>query len=197
MASLRLVAGVVALGFLPACTGGWALGHGNLAAGREARVAHVTEQLVALPGAGEAARGEAGRLARRAVEFSEELAARYQIVRPAGLHNCLVNTKRRERGLCWHWMKDLYPQLRALGLQRYELVCAVRDEGRKFREHHCVVAVPKGRPFEDGLVLDPWEKGGHLIAFPVRGAKRPWFYDDPWTRQVREEFRTGTSLLPH
>jgi hypothetical protein len=196
LALAGLLAPAVMLG-MSGCTGGWS--GTPLATGVDAgnaRVAEITEKLVALPGAGEAARGDAQRVAREAVKVSGELAVGYRIVRPAGLHNCLVNTERRERGLCWHWMEDLYPRLRSLEVEKFEFVCAVRDPGRLFREHHCVVAIPKGRGFNDGLVLDPWEKGGNLIAFPVNGAKRPWLYDDGWTKPLDARYRASVSKRP-
>jgi hypothetical protein len=153
----------------------------------------VTEKLVALPGAGEKSRPEARRVASEAVSVSRQLAREYRIVRPAGLHNCLVNTDRRERGLCWQWMEDLYPRMRSLEAKNFTFVCAVRDEGRLFREHHCVVAIPKGGSFNDGLVLDPWEKGGHLTVFPVSGAKRPWLYDSGWSLWMEQRQREAAS----
>ena len=83
--------------------------------------------------------------------------------------------------------------IRALRDAGHEVVCAVRDPGRLFREHHCVVAIPKGGTFADGLVLDPWEKGGNLIAFPVNGAPRPWLYDHGWTQPLDARYRASVS----
>lgn len=147
----------------------------------------VSEQLVALPGAGEAARREARRIADVAVRTAREQSDQYDVLVPGWFHNIMVNTGVRERGLCWHWMEDIYPRLRALEPKAFRIVCGVRDSGTR-REHHCVVAVPAGRPFEDGLVLDPWEKGGRLKAFPVRAAKRPWRYDPAWTDPLEQRF---------
>jgi hypothetical protein len=179
VARRRALVGIAAALLLPSCVGGWSGTPMTGARAYDADIvaAEVTEKLVALPGAGEKTRSDARRVANEAVSVSQQLAREYRIVRPAGLHNSLVNTKRRERGLCWQWMEDLYPRMRSLNVKDFDFVCAVRDTGRLFREHHCVVAVPKGRSFNDGLVLDPWEKGGHLIAFPVNGAKRPWHFD--------------------
>jgi hypothetical protein len=147
----------------------------------------VSEQLVALPGAGEHTRQEAQRIARVAVEASQQQAERYDILFPGWAHNVMVNTGLRERGLCWHWMEELFPKLRALDTRNFNIVCGVRDSGTR-REHHCVVAVPAGRSFEDGLVLDPWAKGGRLLAFPVRGEKRPWVYDPNWTLPLEQRY---------
>lgn len=187
--------GMAAALLLPSCGGGWS---GAPQAGArvyetDTVVAEVTEKLVALPGAGEKSRADAARVAVEAVSVSQRLAHDYRIVRPAGLHNCLVNTERRDRGLCWHWMEDLYPRMRDLNVKEFTFVCAVRDSGRLFREHHCVVAIPKGGSFNQGLVLDPWEKGGHLLAFPVNGAKRPWVYDPGWSLSMEARHRETVS----
>ncbi len=153
----------------------------------------VTDQLVSLPGAGERARPEAARIAREAVRSSREQAGRYRVAFRGWLHNSMVNTGLKDRGLCWHWMEDLYPRLRALETRHFQIVCGVRDSGTP-REHHCVVAVPAGRPFEDGLVLDPWVGGGTLEAFPVRGAKRKWRYDPAWTEPLERYYKAGYHL---
>jgi len=147
----------------------------------------VSEQLVALPGAGERARPEAQKIARVAVQASREQAERYDILFPGWFHNVMVNTGFRERGLCWQWMEDIFPKLRALETETFKIVCGVRDSGTR-REHHCVVAVPTGRPFEDGLILDPWAKGGRLTAFRVTSEKRQWFYDPNWTDPLEQRY---------
>jgi len=147
----------------------------------------VSEQLVALPGAGESARAEAQKIARVAVQASREQAERYDILFPGWFHNVMVNTGFRERGLCWQWMEDIYPKLRALETKTFKIVCGVRDSGTR-REHHCVVAVPTGRPFEDGLILDPWAQGGRLMAFTVTSEKRQWFYDPKWTLPLEQRY---------
>lgn len=156
----------------------------------EQLVHNLTEELVALPGTGGRARPEAARLARVAVSASLELADKYRVVPIAGLHNTLVNTGLKERGLCWQWMEDFYPRLRKLRLSHYDLVCGVRDLDR-FMEHHCVVVVPKGGTFEDGLILDPWVKSGRLVALRVSGAEGRWEYDPRWTDHLRERYPEG------
>lgn len=148
----------------------------------------VSDQLVALPGAGERTRAEADKIARMAVKASREQAEHYNLAFKGWMHNVMVNARIKERGLCWHWMEDIYPRLRALETRDFQIVCGVRDSGTS-REHHCVVAVPAGRPFEDGLVLDPWEKGGKLIAFTVRDAPRTWYYDPLWTLPLEERYQ--------
>jgi len=157
--------------------------------GDSALVEQITDQLVAMPTAGEAARRDAQRLATEAVTASRELAADYRAGGPAWLHNCLVNVGVKKRGLCWQWMEDLYPRLQAVDQSSYRLVAGVRDEGRLFSEHHCLVVVAEGRPFDEGIVLDPWLKGGRLTAFPVTSSTRPWFYDPGWTQTLQNRYR--------
>jgi len=174
------------VGCLPACQSTRTLSAG----GEAALVREVAGKLAAMPGAeGRRAEADAMLLAEAAVRASREQAVEYRAVRPAGLHNCLVNTGFKERGLCWHWMEDLYPRLRDVEQSTYHLVAGVRDEGLLFSEHHCVVVVVHGRPYEEGLVLDPWVKGGRLVVFPVEGAKSPWEYDPGWTQTLERRYR--------
>ena len=54
---------------------------------------------------------EARRVAEAAIQFSSYLADEYRLVRPAILHNLLVRTGLKDRGLCHHWTVDLMKRL--------------------------------------------------------------------------------------
>jgi hypothetical protein len=129
---------------------------------------------------------EAQRLAAAAVATTDELVRGYRVFAPSWLHNCLVNTGARERGLCWHYMEDLFAALANPPPQHFELRCAVRDLGNLWREHHCVVLLVRGRPFAEGLVLDPWKRPGRLLINPVVESRRPWQDDPAYTAALLE-----------
>jgi len=133
--------------------------------------ARLAEELNAL--AGGKAPAEARRLAEVAVEQSARLAAEYRSVRPAWLHNFLVNRGWRKRGLCYQWAEDLRAALVELEVRRYRLRWGVA-RAQTMREHNAVVITAVDQPFAGGLVLDPWRKSGQLIWVPVRQDKYPW-----------------------
>ena len=116
---------------------------------------------------------EAARLAEAAVQKSVALAQEYRAVRPAWLHNYLVNYRLRERGLCYDWANDLFATLHELQVTSLELHLAVARMDTP-REHNALIVTAQGQPFSDGLVLDAWRRSGHLWSGPVRTDKYPW-----------------------
>ncbi len=119
-------------------------------------------------------RSEARRAARTAVTTSLQLADDYRVVPPARLHNLLIQAGVRDRGLCWQWTEDLMARLQALELKTLELHWGVAHKGSDLREHNSVVVTAPGRPFRQGLVLDPWRDSGDLYWVVVERDSYPW-----------------------
>ena len=117
--------------------------------------------------------GEAARLADAAVEQSAALAGQYRAVRPAWIHNILVNAGLRERGLCYEWTNDLFPQLYELRLKSLELHLAVARMDTP-HEHNAIVVTASGHAFEQGVVLDAWRQSGRLFWGAAATDKYPW-----------------------
>ncbi len=130
---------------------------------------------------------EAAQLAEAAVEQSAQLAAQYRPMHIAWLNNNLVNSGVRDRGLCWHWRDDLFPHLFALKLRTLDLHLASARRGEAF-EHNAIVVTENGGRFEDGIVLDPWRRGGVLFWEKVKADRHPWL---PLPREL-----TPNSLRP-
>ena len=65
---------------------------------------------------------EARQVAETAITYSSDLAEKYNLVRPAILHNVLVRIGLKDRGLCYHWTEDLMKQLQLLDLDRKSVV---------------------------------------------------------------------------
>ncbi len=116
---------------------------------------------------------EARLLARAAYRHPIDLAALYRVVRPASLHNCYVNSGFRARGLCHHWTTDLRAELLTLDLPHLELHWA-EARAHTRREHNAIVVTARGRPFDQGVVLDGWRHGGRLVWAPVKADRYPW-----------------------
>jgi hypothetical protein len=117
---------------------------------------------------------EAGQVAQTAIQYSAYLADRYELVRPAVLHNVLVRIGLKDRGLCHHWTTDLMEQLELLELKTYQLYWGVAHRGSELREHNSVVVAAKGQRFVEGIVLDPWRNSGELHWAPVQNDRYPW-----------------------
>jgi len=117
---------------------------------------------------------EAGQVAQTAIQYSSYLAEKYELVRPAVLHNVLVRIGWKDRGLCHHWTEDLMEQLELLELKTYQLYWGVAHRGSELREHNSVVVAAQGQRFEEGIVLDPWRNSGEIHWSPVKNDRYPW-----------------------
>jgi hypothetical protein len=116
---------------------------------------------------------EAEQVAGCAYDYSRVLAQRYRVMRPAIVHNFLVNVGFKQRGLCYQWAEDLLAQLRTFNLVTLELHWGIA-RANTVREHNSVVVTARGQPFEQGIVLDPWRRSGRLVWAAVRADKYPW-----------------------
>lgn len=116
---------------------------------------------------------EAEEVAQCAYDYPTILAERYRVVRPALLHNFLVNSGYKDRGLCYEWAEDLLAQLQTFNLESLELHWGIA-RADTYREHNSVVVTGRGQPFEQGIVLDPWRRSGRLVWSPVSKDKYPW-----------------------
>lgn len=130
---------------------------------------------------------EARLIAETAIERARWLAVQYRAMRPAWFHNMLVNAGRRPRGLCYQWAQDLKAALDRLPLRAFELHWGCAEEATP-GEHNAVVVTAKGRPFEEGIVLDAWRKSGVLCWAPVRKDKYEWLELDPPPRLPRSPY---------
>jgi hypothetical protein len=118
---------------------------------------------------------EAALVAETAVFYSLELANEYELITPPLFHNTLVNLGMKERGLCIHWAEDLLARLRSLNVECLEFHWGVANRHATFRiEHSTVVVTARGRPFEQGMVLDPWRDSGRLFFGAVKEDKYVW-----------------------
>jgi hypothetical protein len=117
---------------------------------------------------------EALLIAEAAVRISMRLADEYDLVRPPLYHNFLVNLGIKKRGLCIHWTGDLLKSLRKLDQKSFHFYWAVAYREFPLFIHSSVVVTARNRPFEEGIVLDPWRDSGRLYWTPVKADRYPW-----------------------
>jgi hypothetical protein len=103
---------------------------------------------------------------RCAYTTGRELAREWRVVWMPGVQNFLVNIGARKGGLCFQWAAELLLRLNALKLQTLDLHWAESYAGTS-GEHNVLVVTAKGQPFEQGIILDNWRHGGHLLYGPV------------------------------
>lgn len=126
---------------------------------------------------------EASFVAREAVLYPKHLANQYRLVAPPKTHVVLVNTGKRERGLCYHFASDMLNHLdkgrtyNTLTLQR-----AVAYQGRR-NEHNVLTVAAKGKGIEDAIILDPWRNNATL--YTVKTGDDPRYY---WKKYKRRTY---------
>jgi outer membrane murein-binding lipoprotein Lpp len=144
----------------------------TIAATPAAREAELAAALQALgPGVDPA---EARRAAATAFAVVRELAASYRMVSPPQLHNTLVNTGLRDRGLCCHWAEDTVSRLHALQLSTLEVHWVTAHLGDRLREHNSAMLSPRGGGIANGIVIDGWRDAGELYWGPAHADRYPW-----------------------
>ena len=150
-------AALIALIFLSACgfTGGPVPAASEDVARLEANIRGL---------GGEVDPEEAARAARIAYSYTYELAQRYRITDPPLIHNTKVNFGLKPRGLCWHWAEDMERRLEAENFQTLDLHRAIANADNAFRiDHSTVIIGASGDAWDEGIVLDPWRRGGRLF----------------------------------
>ncbi|UWR44834.1 hypothetical protein [Phaeobacter inhibens] len=106
---------------------------------------------------------EAARAAQIAYSHATALAKEYQVITSPILHNTLVNSGVRQRGLCYHYAEDMQARLQREDFQSLTILRAIAEPRNSFRiEHSSAVIAPKGADIYGGIVLDPWRYGGNL-----------------------------------
>ena len=120
-------------------------------------------------------RKEAFLIADTAIRFAMVLANRYELVSPPLLHNHLVNTGQKKRGLCYHWIQDMMKRFHELDQKSFDFHCGIAYSNSLFRiTHSSIIICAKGHAFEDGIVLDPWRDSGKLYWISVKKDVYPW-----------------------
>lgn len=122
---------------------------------------------------------EADELALTAIETSARLSEDFKPMCLPWANNALKNAGLRKRGLCYEWRDDLYPHLHVLNLKTMDLHLTSAFRGTP-REHNGIIVTARGQRFENGLILDPWRRGGRLWWGTFAQDKKHKWKPLPW-----------------
>ncbi len=134
-------------------------------------------------------------VAHDSIVYSMVLANKYNLTWPPLWHNVLVNSKKRPRGLCYHWQRDLMKHMQKKNLTTLEFIEGVAYEKKYWQEHNTMVVSAKGHPFGTGIVLDPWRKSGVLTWARVNDDKYPWKLR-VWKKTKKKQASNKNSTRP-
>lgn len=116
---------------------------------------------------------EADAMAKAVIETLYGLSQKWKIGSSALFNNALINWGMREKGFCYHFAFELRKALAGRHWVRFESRWGAAWEGT-FRESNALVVTARGKPFESGIVVDPWRTAGRPFWTTVKGDRFPW-----------------------
>jgi len=112
---------------------------------------------------------EADRLSKDLFVQTARLTKEFELTSPPWLHNTLVNTGFRKKGLCYDWSDELYVHMvKQEAYPDFDFYLGGANIGRYWSEHNVLVITAKGKPFDTGIVIDPWRHSGKLYFAKVK-----------------------------
>jgi hypothetical protein len=111
--------------------------------------------------------GEAELLSVTAHTASRDLAREYRVVVGPIVQNIMIHMGKRQRGYCGHYARDIGERLKELKLKTLVLHWGAAFAGTQ-DESNCLVVTARNQPFEDGIVLDGWRRGGRLFCCALK-----------------------------
>jgi hypothetical protein len=117
--------------------------------------------------------GEAELVSVTAHTASRDCAREYHLALSPIFQNFLIQIGKRQRGWCGHYARDIGERLKELKLKTLVLHWGAAFAGTS-DESNCLVVTARNQPFNDGIVLDGWRRGGRLFWCAV---KKDYEYD--------------------
>lgn len=94
--------------------------------------------------------------------MARDLARQYGVKGDPAFHNFLINTGRRQRGYCAHYVRDIGTRLREMNFKTLVLHWGA-VYAKTSDESNVLVITARSQPFRDGILLDAWRHGGRLF----------------------------------
>jgi hypothetical protein len=115
---------------------------------------------------------ETMQLSRDIFAKTAKLTREFEMTSPPQYHNFLVNVGIKEKGLCYHWSDALYSYVTTQSYPSFEFHLVGANIGEYWSEHNSLVIVAKGGSIDEGIIIDPWRKGGKLYFSKVKDDKK-------------------------
>ena len=110
---------------------------------------------------------EAELLSMTAHTMSRSLAREYGVTGDPAVHNFLINVGAKKRGICADYTHDIGARLKELHFKTLILHWGAAY-AKESDENNALVVTARNQPFQDGIVLDGWRRGGRLFWCPVK-----------------------------
>lgn len=123
--------------------------------------------------AGQQAKDEADLMAKKIIQKLYDLSNEYKVAGSALINNLLVNVKVKDKGFCYQYTDALRKTLKEESWRYFDFHWGAAWN-QTWRENNGLVITAKGKPFDTGIVVDPWRTASKPYWTPVKGDRFPW-----------------------
>lgn len=116
---------------------------------------------------------EAELLSATAHITSRQLAREYGVTGDPAVHNYLIRIGVKKKGICADYTRDIGAKLKEFRFKTLVLHWGAAW-AKESDENNALVVTARNQPFQEGIVLDGWRRGGRLFWCHVRD---DWEYE--------------------
>jgi len=116
---------------------------------------------------------EADLMAKKIIQKLYDLSNEYKVAGSALINNLLVNMKVKDKGFCYQYTDALRKMLEEKAWRHFDFHWGAAYD-KTWLENNGLVITAKGKPFETGIVIDPWRTASRPYWNRVKGDRYPW-----------------------
>ncbi len=121
---------------------------------------------------------EAFEFSDKILKYTSSLEDKYELESPPLYHNFLVNIGLKNRGLCWHFAKDMLIFTLDQDFKQFDYYIVGANIDNYWDEHNAIVITCRGCSYKKGIVLDAWRNSGNLYYSKIEDD-----YEYKWTKR--------------
>jgi hypothetical protein len=110
---------------------------------------------------------EAALMSETAHRTSRQCARDYGVHGDPAIHNYLIHIGVKKKGICADYTRDIGACLKEFHFKTLVLHWGAAY-AKESDENNALVVTARNQPFQDGIVLDGWRRGGRLFWCPVK-----------------------------
>jgi len=110
---------------------------------------------------------EAALMSETAHRTSRQCARDYGVHGDPAIHNYLIHIGVKKKGICADYTRDIGARLKEFHFKTLVLHWGAAY-AKESDENNALVVTALNQPFQDGIVLDGWRRGGRLFWCPVK-----------------------------
>ena len=110
---------------------------------------------------------EAALMSETAHRTSRQCARDYGVHGDPAIHNYLIHIGVKKKGICADYTRDIGACLKEFHFKTLAIHWG-SAYAKESDENNALVVTARNQPFQDGIVLDGWRRGGRLFWCPVK-----------------------------